>query len=468
MANRQEIESLIADFETQKDLPPGAVRDMRAAIETSPYLQEIMSNAIGDKSLRHIRISNDANEAGHYDRATGTVNVNASIFKNFTGSDRVDVLTATLGHETGHALMKRSADFTVTKFDYGLDQLIKDGANNGEPSVNITALAQEVKQDFRKNEGFAELVSMNSLASRVEFTTGHFDRAEFMRRAEPSTSCIENGKLLEGIKIDAHGLQITGGKIEGAPIEKVAVCHFDKGPATLGLKGTSSYDDNYAAYTVSTAVSLWKDRAGASTQPTPLIELDLAALKSSKEGVENAGLELGGQGKGFDVFDVSNGQRTMVGLRQLGNSGAKQPDDAPEIDSPKQNVLADNPEHPDFDTFNRIHEWALGTGQWDKEKSRNVAGALYKEQMADPMLQRVDKVGGGLGRDGAENAFAVYAPFGDKGPFLYAEVDGREASQQPAQQNLEQAEQIKQQQVQQQQLEQQQQRDNPVPRGPPM
>lgn len=132
-------------------------------------------------------------------------------------------------------------------------------------------------------------------------------------------------------------------------------------------------------------------------------------------------------------------------------------------------MLADNPSHPDFQTFNRIHEWVKGTGQWDEDRSKNVASALFKEQTSDPMIKRVDKVGGGLGRDGAENVFAVYSPNGDKGPHLWTEVDGRQVAEQPATQNLEQAEQIKQQQVQQQELEQQQQRDQQqVAKGPSM
>ncbi|MBB6338043.1 hypothetical protein FHR59_002306 [Xanthomonas arboricola] len=57
----------------------------------------------------------------------------------------------------------------------------------------------------------------------------------------------------------------------------------------------------------------------------------------------------------------------------------------------------------------------------------------------------------------AQNVFAVYAPFGDKGPFFHAHVDGREASLEPAQQNLQQAETIKQDQVRQQAMEQTQQ-----------
>jgi hypothetical protein len=131
-------------------------------------------------------------------------------------------------------------------------------------------------------------------------------------------------------------------------------------------------------------------------------------------------------------------------------------------------VLADNPSHPDHDTFHRIHSWVRGTGQWDEEKSRNIASALYKEQASDPLLERVDKVGGGLGRNGEENVFAVYAPYGDRDPFFHVSVDGRQAGQQPAQQNLEQAEQVRQQLAQQQQLEQVQRQDQQSQRAAQM
>lgn len=136
--------------------------------------------------------------------------------------------------------------------------------------------------------------------------------------------------------------------------------------------------------------------------------------------------------------------------------------DAVQLGAGQQRTLADNPAHPDFGTFDRIHEWVRGTGQWDEDKSRNVACALYREQTADPLMLRVDKVAGAVGRDGAENVFAVYAPYGDAGPFFHARVDGREACTQPAQQNLEQAEQIKQQQVEQQQRLQQENIEQPA------
>ncbi|MBB4125824.1 hypothetical protein GGR77_001095 [Xanthomonas translucens] len=129
-------------------------------------------------------------------------------------------------------------------------------------------------------------------------------------------------------------------------------------------------------------------------------------------------------------------------------------------------MLADNPAHPDHATYQTIHSWVQGTGNWNDEESRNVTAALYKQQAEDPLVKRVDRVTGALGKDGAESVLAVYAPFGDKLPFFHARVDGREAAQQPAEQSLVQAEQIKVEQVRQQQIEMTQQQTTQQQAGP--
>lgn len=132
-------------------------------------------------------------------------------------------------------------------------------------------------------------------------------------------------------------------------------------------------------------------------------------------------------------------------------------------------LLADNPSHPDHSTYQQIHSWVRGTGNWNDEETRNVSAALYKQQVDDPLLQRVDKVTGGLGKDGAHNVFAVYAPHGmGVAPMFHAHVDGRQAAQEPAQQNLQQAEAIQQTQVRQQAMEQTQQQNVQQEQGPRM
>ncbi|WIH05025.1 hypothetical protein KHF85_00250 [Xanthomonas translucens pv. graminis] len=152
-----------------------------------------------------------------------------------------------------------------------------------------------------------------------------------------------------------------------------------------------------------------------------------------------------------------------VSVTAPGRSKGQETEPAQEKDAPGP-VLADNPAHPDHSTYQTIHSWVSGTGNWNEEESRNVTAALYKQQAEE----RVDRVTGALGKDGAENVLAVYAPFGDKLPFFHARVDGREAAQQPAEQNLVQAEVIRQDQVRQQALEQTQQQTQQREQGPKM
>ncbi|WP_017154954.1 XVIPCD domain-containing protein [Xanthomonas phaseoli] len=157
-----------------------------------------------------------------------------------------------------------------------------------------------------------------------------------------------------------------------------------------------------------------------------------------------------------------------VSVTAPGRSKEQEAELAQEKAAPGQ-VLADNPAHPDHQTYARIHNWVKGTGNWSEEESRNVSASLYKQQTEDPLLKRVDQVIGGLGKDGAHNVFAVYAPHGmGVAPIFHAHVDGREASQQPAQQSLQQAEVIKQDQVRQQQMEQTQQQAAQQEQGPRM
>lgn len=468
MADQRDIERLLQNLEQQPGLPEGAVRDLREAIDTSPYLTSVMTQAIDLGTLRRLEVSNQPNEGGHYDDKTGTVSINTSIFEPSIRSDRLDMLAGTVGHETGHALMAPSAQVSLNTFVFKLDTALKDGVQYGESVVDATALSKEYMASARQNEALAELVSMNAVASRVTTTTGEFNQAEFLRRVEPTTACVKDGKLEPGIHLDERGFQRTGNSISSPAVEAVAVCHFDRSDSSMGRQGTSNYPGYYVAYPVSAGAALLRERAGSTTQALPRLGYDLAELGTDTAKLEGAGLSLGGQGKAFGFVDTSHGQQREVEVRQLGPAQHRPDIEPSSLRSPSQ-VLADNPAHPDHSTYQQIHSWVRGTGNWNEEETRNVSAALYKQQVDDPLLKRVDRVTGGLGNDGAQNVVAIYAPHGlDKAPQFHAHVDGREASQEPAQQNLQQAEVIKQDQVRQQALEQTQQQSQQQEQGPRM
>ncbi|WDJ99146.1 hypothetical protein JH262_05775 [Xanthomonas campestris pv. incanae] len=468
MADQRDIERLLQNLEQQPGLPKGAVRDLREAIDTSPYLTSVMTQAIDLGTLRRLEVSNQPNEGGHYDDKTGTVSINTSIFEPSIRSDRLDMLAGTVGHETGHALMAPSAQVSLNTFVFKLDAALKEGIQYGESVVDATGLSKEFIASARQNEALAELVSMNAVASRVATTTGQFNQAEFLRRVEPTTACVKDGKLEPGIHLDERGFQRTGNSISSSAVEAVAVCHFDRSDSSMGRQGTSNYPGYYAAYPVSAGAALLRERAGSTTQALPRLGYDLAELGTDTAKLEGAGLSLGGQGKAFGFVDISHGQQREVEVRQLGPAQHRPDIEPPSLRSPSQ-VLADNPAHPDHSTYQQIHSWVRGTGNWNEEETRNVSAALYKQQVDDPLLKRVDRVTGGLGNDGAQNVVAIYAPHGlDKAPQFHAHVDGREASQEPAQQNLQQAEVINQDQVRQQALEQTQQQTAQQEQGPTM
>lgn len=465
MADRRDIERLIQELEKQPGLPSNAPGDIREAIDTSPYLASAIAIAIDMGTLRRLEVSDHPNEGGHYDAKTGTVSINANAFSSDDPLIRLDSLAGVLGHETGHAFMAPNTRNALYKFNHDLDAAIKDGITYGEPVVDVTAISKDYLMEARRDEALAELVSMNAVASRVFTTVEKFDYGILLKRLEPTTACVKDGALAKGIELNEHGIQRTNNSSTSPAVEAIARCHFDEGHGTLGLKGTSSYQDYYVAYAIGAGAQLWRERAEVTTQAMPKLGYDLDALGVTVEKVQDAGVDLGGVGKAFGFVDTSHGPRHMVEVRQLGPSRHR-PDFMPEIDAPSSRLLANDPNHPDHDTYRRIHDGVRGTGHWDEEQGHNVAAALYRQQASDPLVRRVDRVNSGTGNDGAEYVFAVYAPFGDKDPFFHAHVNGHEAARQPAQQSLEQAEQIRFEQARQQQQEMSRQQDAQTQSGP--
>lgn len=257
-------------------------------------------------------------------------------------------------------------------------------------------------------------------------------------RPAPTPAQMEHNELLHRYRAAGVDLNAQENNLQAVELATQRTKHSEglAGPTMQQLKpneqGQYGYDSPIAHYQV--------DQDGVAHQ---------VALTTAEE-LRQAKAELG-QPAMAHVPTLG-----AVSVTGPGRSKEQEAEPAQEKAAPGP-VLADNPAHPDHSTYQQIHSWVRGTGNWNVEESKNVTASLYKQQTEDPLLQRVDKVTGGLGKDGAENVFAVYAPFGDKGPFFHAHVDGREASQEPAQQNLQQAEVIKQDQTRQQALEETQQ-----------
>ena len=433
------IERMIEEARKQASLTPSATRDLREAIESSPYLSDLMVKAMDAGVLNRIRFDPPSNEGGHYDAAEQTISVNSSLLAGRRQMERVDQLTGVLGHETGHALMARSTELSAYRLTYEIDGAIKDAAQYGDSTVDITRYAQTYVAASRLNEGFAEMAGMNAVASRVRNTVPGAEVSDVLLRLDSTTPCVTDGKLEPGIRLGPGFMQLTGGSIMSPAVEAAAICQFDKSAGTLGLHGNADYNTYYVTYVVSTGAALLHERGQATSQPLPHLGMNMRALGTSAEEIEQAGVSLGGQGRVLGLMDTSGDRPLPVEIKQVGPPVRGQPTIVPDNHA-SPGILADNPAHADHPTFNRIHDWVKGTGNWNETESRNVSAALYKQQLENPIMQRVDNVTGGLGKDGAHNVIAVYAPFGDKGPYFHAHVDGRQAAQQPAEQSLQQAE----------------------------
>ena len=105
MADRRDIDRFLLELEREHGLAKETVQDIREAINTSPYLVSVMTQAIDLGTPRRLEVSNQPNESGHYDQNTSTVSISKTILTPVNDADRLDMIVGTLGHETGHALM---------------------------------------------------------------------------------------------------------------------------------------------------------------------------------------------------------------------------------------------------------------------------------------------------------------------------------------------------------------------------
>lgn len=312
------------------DLPPKERADIEAAIVSSPYLRQIMTEAVNAGTLKHVRMGDpSANEGGHYNVDKNAIYLSPNVFSDsiLRNDDqaRLDAIASILGHETGHALhaekSRKELYFTVASITDG----IRAAGPGGE--FDATGLSGAYIRNARRDEAMAEIHGWNALASRIEYTEGRPpSREEMLKRAQPTTSCVEGStkhlRLAPGIVLDAD-MQMSDHRIpKRGPInlEAVAACHFDRSPASLGKGGEADYPNYYGAYLVQ---QLAEDTRDWVRPPT--VKLDMARLGLDKVQLESTGLRL--PSDQFYLIDISDGRRRPVVLRSTGSGMQGTPDD---------------------------------------------------------------------------------------------------------------------------------------------
>lgn len=366
------------------DLPPKERADIEASIASSPYLRQIMTEAVDAGTLKHIRLGvPGANEGGHYSARQQAIYMSPDVFSDSIlkkdVQTRLDLVTSTLGHETGHALYTHKADKERNAASYAITEGIRSAGQDGQ--FDATALVNGYIRSSRRDEALAEIHGWNALASRIEHLQGvPPSRREMLERANPSTDCVDGppqkATLAPGILLDADMRMSDTRLPKAGPInlEPVAQCHFDRSRASLGMGGAANYTNYYGAYLIQ---QLADDTSGWVRPPT--IQLDMARLGLDKAQLESTGLRL--PAEGFRIVDTSHGRYRPIVLRSSGSGVQGTPDDidiAADLREPsKPSPLITEPGHAAHALYLRA-QGALS----QVEAAPGIAGLTQHEQQA--------------------------------------------------------------------------------------
>ncbi len=372
--------------------------DIEESIATSPLLRQLMTQAVEAGQLKHIRLTPPgANEGGHYDDLRNAIYINPGTFTDYKKDrDRIDVLTSTLGHETGHALNAKASEKTGYFVTAQITDEIRAAGTNG--AVDLTPYFAMHQRSARTDEATAEMHGWDALNSRIAFLNGGVvSREEMLKRAMPTTQCVTGSdnhpQLASGIILDADMSMSNTRLPKAGPInlEPVAVCHFDQSASTLGSGGKANYANYYGAYLIQ---MIGQDTSAWVNPPT--IKLDMNALGLRKDQLESTGLNLGGQS--MHVVDISNGGYKPVVVRHSGSGVKGAPEEDMQAEQRPAPALMSEPGHPAnhlwlqarsamadlmIDTPMSRHERECGTASV-------VAGALCAEGWNISRIDRID------------------------------------------------------------------------------
>lgn len=451
-----QLRQLLEVMASQPGVTQEQVGRVEAAIVDSPFLANIMALAARQDSLKGLALSDNPNEAAHYERVSGFIRLRP---ETISGSDldselQQDYLTVTLGHETAHALRRSVSRQALDRLSQTVELNLREAVNN-ESYVDLTAPARRYLNEQRHGESLAELVGLNALADHIRSENdGKFDPEAFARRAVGTTPCVtvqRNGpSVAKGIDWDEHGFQDAKSP---RAIEAMASCFYDR-PEGLGRHGDLGYRNYYGGSVIETIAGHWQDtdrHARITGKAAPDVRLNLAELGLDARWIERNGLDL--EGRPFGFIDTSHGQLQLATVRP-GRAAANDPQpraDEPAADPPAMPALrADRAGHPDHAAFALMRSVVRADGRWDDAQADNIAASLLSRHKADPLSQRLDAAY--VGRPTAQgdtNVFAVYAPFGlGRAPQFLTSVEAGRSAAEPAAQSLDRVDQLNRQRAQ--------------------
>ncbi|WP_454831692.1 XVIPCD domain-containing protein [Pseudoxanthomonas wuyuanensis] len=457
------IEPLLAQLTEDPQLPKGAEDNLRQAIAESPYLSNLLANAAADKQIGRIAVSHGEHNGGHFaggeNGKPGTLYVSESNFKDWSDTERLDLLTGVMGHETMHGVLAKTRVQALDQFTRSYQSAMDEAYQARETVVNLTDPVRTYLDKGRQDEALAEVSALRAVNSRLKHL--HPDASESkieeLLVQIAKSRCIQDvgrvPSLAPGISYDA--LNNHPYRDGGALTKAVEQCFYD-GKGTLGKHGDSDYRNYYGVDPIS-RIARDFDFLAEGRRP-PDIRIDMKDLGLDSKQLERNGLDLGNANT-FTVTDGSKGGMEWVQLKNTGKGSNNEPDMAPNRALP----LEASPQlsHADRALLEQIRgkvdELDKANGRMFDEASERMSYSLLAAAK-DAGMTRVDHVLLSVRTESLPAAQNLFVVQGDPSNSLSlrADMPTAEAAQRPVQESLDQVESINQRQaLEQQSMEQQ-------------
>jgi len=326
---RPEIEPLLADLKSDKQLPRGAEEAVRRAIAESPYLNNLLANAAKEGQVERIAISYGHHNGGHFQDATKdsppTIFVSASNFKRFRHAELVDRLTEVLGHETMHGVLSDERGKALAEFKNTYADELEAAHASRSGTVNLTEPVRKFLEKGRQDEALSEVSGLRAMDSRLRHLHPSLGDGELESLlAERSLSrCIrtdgDSRALAQGVSYEALSNRPDGTSVQLT--KGVEQCFYD-GKGSLGRFGDSDYRNYYGTYPLSVIGS--GHAYLTEVRKAPDIRIDLHELGLDPKQLERNGLNFGGA-KELAVADYGKNGLGWVQLRNTGSASVTAP-----------------------------------------------------------------------------------------------------------------------------------------------
>ncbi|MEA9554537.1 XVIPCD domain-containing protein [Xanthomonas nasturtii] len=470
------IEPLLLQMRKDPSLPKEAEASIRQAISESPYLSNLLGNAIENGQIGAIAVSHGQQNAGHFqdgkDGKAGTLNISGSLFQDWQGRARTDHLTEVLGHETMHGVLAEHRANALTEFGRTMGDKMQDAHAQRESQVDLTEPTRVYLDKTRQDEALAEISALRALNSRIKHENPRISAqdAEGMLLDRSVTRCVDKHvtppAFAEGLTYEAL---TTHDQARGKPLTRaVEQCFYDS-KGTLGPHGDSDYRNYYGVSAISHIAKNY-DHLAHDRQP-PEVRVDLKSLGLDPRQLERNGLDLGSAST-FTLVDLGKDGYGMVQLKETGARSNSTPNLATPA-APDPSLTPADAGHPDHAMHQQIRS---KVGQLDAANGRTFDAT--SERMTASLLTlakdngftRVDHVllsEKTKDSPAAQNLFVVQGEPQDPAK-LRANMPTAEAAQRPVQESFAQLETVNQrltqERVQEQSLEQQRSQE-PQQRG---